>query len=308
MKSDVHIHPVEVGCLQLTSVVPEEEVAKLSGQLLDERHYDHLIDYDCDVLKPDGSFLLRYRRNVLPLDQCVVAAKALRNAAKPTKNRGTAAGRPEPKANEVITSKNRVQRVLADGSLSATTEAKQVNSGVVGFFNANPRMPYCRLTSFALENPANFKAAMPLLRSASERFKELMPDRFAAQMAYIRKTHPDFIIHGTGFTTFSVNRNWQTATHKDAGDLKEGFGVMTALRSGMFEGCYTVFPAFRVAFDMRTRCIALADVHEWHGNTPFKAAPGAEYERLSLVMYYREKMDRCGSAAEELEKAKAARG
>jgi hypothetical protein len=55
---------------------------------------------------------------------------------------------------------------------------------------------------------------------------------------------------------------------------------------------------------MRTRSLCLADVHEWHGNTSFKDTEG-EYERLSLVMYYRKAMEKCGSAVEELEKAKA---
>jgi hypothetical protein len=278
--------------------------AKFAGQLLTEDAYDTLITDDCDVTKPDGSYLIRFRKNVFSTENCIAAARNLRDAAKLSKNRGTAAGTPEPAANEVRVSKNRVKRVLEDGTLSNTAEAKSVQSGIVGYFNANPRTPYCRLTAFNLEHPERFAAAMPLFRSADAHFHLLMPDRWEAQRRYIERTSPDFVIHGTVFTTITVNANWQTAVHQDAGDLKAGFGVMTVLRSGVFDGCYLCFPQYRVAVDMRTRCICLADVHEWHGNTPFRGVEG-EFERLSLVMYYREKMEHCGSAAEELEKAKA---
>jgi hypothetical protein len=281
----------------------DKRAAALAGTLLTDDCYDLLVTDDCDVTKPDGTFLLRYRRNVLPLDRCLPAARVLREAAKPSKNRGTAAGTPEPAANEVIVSKNRVKRRLEDGTLSNTAEAKTVNSGIVGYFNANPRFPYCRLTAFNMDHPEQFVEAMPLFRSASDRFLELMPERWKAQRDYIQKTSADFYIRGTVFTTITVNRNWQTAVHQDAGDLKAGFGVMTALRSGIYEGCFLCFPQFRVAVDMRTRGLLLADVHEWHGNTPFRSAVG-DYERLSLVMYYRERMQECGTAAEELEKAK----
>jgi hypothetical protein len=55
-----------------------------------------------------------------------------------------------------------------------------------------------------------------------------------------------------------------------------------------------------VAFDMQNGDVLLVDVHQWHGNTPIKADPGAV--RLSLVMYYREKMIHCGTMEEELKR------
>ncbi len=288
--------------IRITSTLTDEYTASLASTLLEEDSYDTLVTEDCDVIKPDGSYLVRYRRNILPVDQCLAASINLRNAAKITKNRATAAGAPTPKANEIRTSRTQVQRVLPDGSLSNTHEAKEVLSGIVGYFTPTARFPYCRMTSFALDNPKEYMASLPLIRSASDRFRELMPDRWQAQKDHIERTSTDFTIHGTVFTTFTVNKNWQTAVHQDKGDLKVGFGVMTVLRSGVYDGCYLVFPKFRVAVDMRTRCLCLADVHEWHGNTPFRGEPG--FERLSLVLYYREKMDQCGSAANQLTRVK----
>ena len=284
------------------------ETADLAGRLLGPDSYDILVDEDCDVYKPDGSVLLKYRKGVIPLAVCLQAVPVLRKATRPTKNRGVAAGIPDVSDGKTVRAgKVKFRRVLEDGSLSNTLEANTVLSGTVGAFDRNVRFPYCRLTTFTVENWADLQRAYPLVKAASDCFARELPDRYAAQWAHVEKTHKDYRILDSVFTTFSVNKNWQTAVHQDAGDLKQGFGVMTALRSGQFEGCYTCFPQYRVAVSMRTGCVCLADVHEWHGNTPFEKTREG-FERLSVVMYYRENMDRCGSTAEEQEHAKRRQG
>lgn len=60
-------------------------------------------------------------------------------------------------------------------------------------------------------------------------------------------------------------------------------------------------PRYGIAVDCRSRDIACFDVHEVHGNTDFV---GSRYERISVVCYYREMMYKCGTALEELERAK----
>ena len=45
------------------------------------------------------------------------------------------------------------------------------------------------------------------------------------------------------------------------------------------------------------------DAHEWHGNTELDLK-SADAERISLVLYYRTNMLQCGTAEEEIEKAK----
>ena len=121
-------------------------------------------------------------------------------------------------------------------------------------------------------------------------------------MDFIGRTNPDFVIRGTSFTTLTVNRNWQTALHTDRGDLPEGFGVLTCLRSGEYEGGFLVMPKYRVAVDMTSGCVLCANVHEWHGNSVIRH--GAKWERITCVFYARKKMIFCGSAADELERAK----
>lgn len=292
--------------VRLTTELPDAEADALEGHFLDERYYDQLIDYDADVYRPDGQPLLKLRRGVIPLDICEAAYMVLRRVTRlssKSDNRGAAAGVESDKTKFGPESDLRVQRIKLSGQLSNTTYAKAVvESSVIGYMDRYPRIPYCRQTAFNLKHFDLYQQALPYIRAVNAVFLQAAPDRYAAQEEMIKRTHPDFYIAGTAFTTITVNRNWQTATHKDAGDYPDGFGVMSALTAGAFGGCFLVFPKYRVAVDFRTTDVLLADVHQWHGNTPIR--PEGEYERISCVFYYRRNMHLCGSAEDEIEWAK----
>jgi hypothetical protein len=294
--------------VNITRVLNDEDADKLGGNLLTDSHYDTLIREDADVYKPDGSPLLKYRANALSAAVCVDAMDSLREAASPSRNRGMAAGAANPDFGVQSSGKStRFKPVRAGGFVSNTSEAREVLSGIIGFFDRSARMPFCRTTAYNLENGEKFAASLPFIREVDSVFRRDMPERYAAQSAKIAATHPEFVINGTAFTTITVNKNWQTAVHKDAGDLPEGFGVLSVLRRGRFDGCFLCFPKYRVAVDLQTRGVLLADVHEWHGNTPLRGKTGT-YERISCVFYYRGRMADCGSPTEETERAKRLRG
>lgn len=150
----------------------------------------------------------------------------------------------------------------------------------------------CRTTAYTRKHVEGWVAALPFVQAVDGVFRRTSPDRYEAQMAVVRKTPAYFVIPGTAFTTVTVNRNFQTAVHTDAGDLSEGLGVMSVLDERQYEGGYLVFPRYRVAIDMRRRDVLLADVHEYHGNTPIVGIE-SEYERISTVFYYRSGMRHC---------------
>ena len=132
-----------------------------------------------------------------------------------------------------------------------------------------------------------------------------MPERYEAQKAFARRTDAAWKIDDTAFTTITVNKNWRTACHQDAGDLEAGFGMMCAYSSKNYQGGLTVIPQYRIAFDLRTTDVVAFDVHKWHGNTPFQRAPGTgPMERISCVFYYRKRMTDCGTLKQEIERAK----
>lgn len=284
--------------MKLHHCIEPQPVDHLAGVKLDESHYDCLLggDEPCDVFKPDGSPLLKYRPGWFSEELCQSATPICRRAASTTRNRGTAAGKYED-------GRKTIHRIKNDGSLSNTGSAQLVNSGIIGYFDRSTRYPFCRQTSFVISEAASWARFLPYIERADEGFREFMPERWAAQREYAINTAPDWVIRQSTFTTVTVNKNFQTATHKDAGDLKSGFGVMSCLRNDRYDGACLVFPAYRVAVNFANGCLCLADVHEWHGNTGFKRMR-IGYERITLVFYYREKMIHCKSAREEIEWAK----
>jgi len=285
-------------------------VDELAGSKLNESHFDTLLggEEDCDIFKPDGSPLIKYRAGWFTNELCKAVIPACRKAAVKTNNRGMAAGdlqevhlgtnRPIDKL-----SKTHFRTIKRDGRTSNTKQGGEVASGIVGYFERTARFPFCRQTSFLISQAAAWKRFLPYIERADEGFKTFMPERWRAQYDYAQQTAVDWVIPQSTFTTVTVNRNFQTATHKDAGDLSQGFGVMSCLRNDKYQGAYLVFPAYRVAIDYAHGCLCLADVHEWHSNTDFKHMR-IGYERITLVFYYREKMIHCKKADEEVVWAK----
>lgn len=276
---------------------PELEVAADAGKLYEESFVDLCVDETCEVYTPRGELLSKYLNGIIPPSMTVECYEALRSSARmSSSNRGFATGKKEGKVQDY--------RLRKDGTRARTREAfaGPIASGIVGFFDRYTRIPYCRQTAWTMENKDKFMKALPLLQLASSAFEALIPERHAAQKRYVETTHAEWIIPGTVFTTITVNSNWQTAQHQDSGDLRSGFGVMACLGHD-FEGGWLLFPKYKTAFKMRPGDLLLSNVHEWHCNTPIKLLKeGAE--RLSLVCYFRENMERCGTVQEELEIAK----
>jgi len=192
---------------------------------------------------------------------------------------------------EMIKEGNRV----ADKYICATTYANSVNSGLAGWFDRYPRIPYGRATSYTRNSPEKFALAFPFLQQLAAGFKELMPWRYKNQAEAAAKLDPGFLVPGTPFTTITVNKTFRTACHFDAGDLTTGLSnLLTLSNDGNYTGCYLVAPEYRVAVDVRPGDLLLINNHEvMHGNTQIDCAPGSE--RISLVVYFREKMLELGS-------------
>lgn len=303
--------------LKESDTIPDEDVDRLLGTFLDEKHYDILIDEDADVFMPNGEPLMKFRHNVIPSDLCRRTFPIWEEAAKPTDNRGIAAGAPEigedgkikgvrKEHGIIIPGKpgdTRLKFLKQDGTVANKTVAKTVNSGIVGYIDSrDPRFPYCRMTAYTAENLPKLNQCLPVLQLLDAKFKELIPDRHAAQQTAHDMSNKDFTIPGCSFSTVTCNKTFRTAAHVDKSDYEKGFGVMTCMRKGNYKGGYLIFPKFRVAVNMTTGCICLANVHHLHGNSPMIGIPGT-YSRISLVCYFRERIGSCGSAEEERQRA-----
>jgi hypothetical protein len=281
--------------LRLRSRIPADELEEKIGKVLTEDDYNIVPTGDVKILKPDGKVLCIYRRNIVPpelREQAWPVLHSLKNET--TTNRGLAGGTP---------------RVQGPGSRSY---GKAVPSALLGAFEPQGPRKFCRLTAWTGRETEQYEQLWPLLTFIGERMLADAPDRYEAQMREVQKTHPDWVIPGTPFSTITVNNTYPTGVHQDAGDLDAGISTLAVFREGSYRGGVLVFPEYRVGVEMQDSDLILMDAHSWHGNTEFdppvhrsmtgrvEVDPG--FERISVVSYFRTKITGCQSAASEAEK------
>ena len=187
-------------------------------------------------------------------------------------------------------------KLVQDTFISDTTYANIVYSGIAGWFDRYPRIPYGRATSYTQTSYDKFQLSFPFLQTLDNGFKELLPQRWSNQRAAADKIDPAFLVPGTVFTTITVNKTFRTAAHYDAGDFTDGLSNLLVLsNNGNYSGGYLVLPEVRIAINVRPGDLLLVNNHEcMHGNTPIVMHDDVA-ERISLVCYLREKMLELGS-------------
>ena len=194
-----------------------------------------------------------------------------------------------------ISERKQETKDLLDNYISDTTYANPVFSGIAGWFDRYPRIPYGRATSYTQNHYDKFEMSFPFLQSLDRGFRELLPWRWGNQRAAADTMDQRFLVPGTVFSTITVNKTFRTACHRDAGDFSDGLSNLLVLSNdGRFTGGYLVFPEYRIAVNVRPGDLLLVNNHEIiHGNTPIVCEEGSE--RISLVCYLREKMLELGS-------------
>jgi len=208
--------------------------------------------------------------------------------------------------------------IKSEGGISKMKVNNQVASNPIGFYESSSnfcKLP-CRLTHFTRTNYDKYKGGLPFIQRIDALFKKLIPSAHEKQLERANQK-PHLKIPETSFSTITINRNFRTALHRDAGDFKGGFGNLTVIERGKYHGGYTVFPQFGVGVDVRSGDFLAMDVHQWHSNTEiyeteedklyndtidyaFKDNPEVgtvglnnKYTRLTFVCYLREKILNC---------------
>lgn len=281
----------------LRKALTDQQTEQLKTTFLQSDSYDLLVQEDADGYDINGDMLFRFRKNAIPFEVLKLGYESFKDSIEWTDGRGAASG---------YTGK----RKRPDGSDSKVNVGLHVESGNVGFMDSSAMIRYCRKTAFAKKYFDKFTAGIPFVECVDKLYKELCPEQYARQIAIARGTDANYRIGNTSFTTVTVNRNFQTAVHKDSGDYQDGFGNLCIYREGdTWSGSYFTLPQYRVAIDMQNCDMLFVDVHKWHGNTPFvNHNPEAGDLRIAFVMYYREYMYKCKAPAEELERVKMEQG
>lgn len=312
---------------------PESTISKKEGDFFTVNNYDTIIKNDCDVygIDEDGNkkLLLKFRKDVIPHSICQMAYNSLEKEAQHlNSNRGAAAGKininklPKYVGDIVKQDKYRVFYKSPDGTLRKDNISNLVRSNIIGYYDMPDRnklakyktmgktAPKCRQTAFTRDKVEQWLDAIPIIELGNQQFKKLLPDRYKKQYNIAKKT-PDFQINNTAYSTVTINYNYRSACHKDAGDFQDGFGNLMVLEKNKcitdptdiypYEGGYLGFPKYGVCVDVRQGDYLAMDVHEWHCNSKLicgcskknKCTTNTHFGRLSLVCYLRNGMIKC---------------
>lgn len=305
----------------------DAEMKKLEGTYFEDDPKFTIYDEDVDIYAKeteDGEERLigKLRKNVLDKHLVEIGWDNFYITAAPSRNRGAAAGPINLdskywKARKPTEITKWSARYIIDGKVSKMKVNNNVFSSVLGYFEKTPFMKLpCRLTSYTQKYFNYYKKGIPFIEELDRMFKTLIPDRHKLQYNAIH-SKPLYQIADTAFSSLTVNRNFRTALHKDAGDFAEGYGNLSVIERGKYHGGHTLFPRFGIGFNVRTGDFLAMDVHEWHCNTkmyeteedkkfnktlprihldnPETGTQGADkpYTRISFVCYMRMKLKDC---------------
>jgi FkbM family methyltransferase len=296
----------------LKEIMSLDEIKEKEGQFFDDSAYNLLIDHDADVYRIDkdgnSKILFYYRRQIIPDKYLKNAIKVFKkDVIKGSSIRGKAGGTINP---EMI-SKNVVDVVSPDrfksrviyknGEVSKYYVSNKVNSLIAGYFD-KPKLSEksnvlkknlvpCRMTAFSEKNFDQWMTVMPLIKMVDELYSSLASSQYNEQKKLAEKT-PEYVIQNTVFSTVTVNYNWRTACHVDNGDFRDGLSVIIVAEEGDYEGGCLGYPQYGVCVDLRNGDFLLKDPHQYHCNTEIVPVTD-DYTRLSMVFYYREKIQQC---------------
>ena len=262
----------------------EQEAKALEGTYANYSHSSRRIAEDAKVLAPDGSLFARYMPAKLSAEVLELALPVMQAVNTPFSNRGTAAYK-----------NSMFNRVRKDGLLAATREvAPEVQrllgySDQIGYLEGKPGTEargtqYCRPTQITRTHPERLTLMRPLALEADGIFQQELPAEYAAQVDAIAGAGKYRITDS--ISTINLNRDWQTAYHRDANDLPDGWAIIFV--GGEYAGGDLVVPRYRLRFELRPGTLLFFKPHEVHGNLPFQG------ELLQGVLFGREHIASCG--------------
>ena len=303
-----------------------EEIKAKEGTYFTEQDIDKIYDEDIDVyVEKDGKeeLLAKFRKNVLPKDIIQIGWEAFYETAVASRTRGAAAGPIDVKSaywkkRKPIETKVWSTRYKNKGKRTATRVNNNVFSSILGYFESSPifRKNPCRLTNYTRRFFDNYKKGIPFIQELDKCFKTLTPEEYKNQLIRAKK-NPYYRIDDTAFSSITINRNFRTGLHMDDGDFRGGFGNLSVIERGKYDGGYTVFPQYKIGFNVRTGDYLAMNVHEFHCNTEMSetteqkkynaSLPKIHYDdvstgtlggdknytRISFVCYLREKLISC---------------
>ena len=259
-------------------IYSDDDIKNKEGHWFDKKDMKILINFDADIKKktPNGlKTIAIFRKKFIKPELNKLAFEAYHKAALPSRGRGAAAGLIQ--TDSVYWNKRIPVNIdkwstsyIVKGKKSKMKVNNQVASNVIGFYEATPflNLPP-RMTNYTRTHLEKVKKGLPYLEKLNEFYEKHIPSVYNIQKNRCNK-RKELKIPNTVFSTITVNRNFRTGLHRDAGNFDEGYAVMSVLERGKYRGGYTLFPQYGIGFDIREGdCIVFDNTKEWHCNTDF---------------------------------------
>ncbi len=308
----------------LSELYSDEDLETLKGKYLDDEYIHTMINESCDIYSDTGEFILSFKKDIISEKNRNIGFNNFKNCIAPSRGRGASAGEIDPNAiywkkRKIVKNKGFSTKYLkADGTESKMKINNPVYSTAYGYFEKQKQMNYdspCRMTSFTKNKLKHYEEGLPFIDEISDYYKKIRPDEYKIQ--YDRAHLNEFHINDTPFSTITINRNFRTGLHQDAGDFG-GVACLTVLEEGVFNGGILMFPKYGIGINMRQGDLLIANVHQYHCNTELWTTKkqdeynkincksfekvnkdigvlgsDKDYTRMSFVCYLREKLINC---------------
>ena len=167
----------------------------------------------------------------------------------------------------------------------------EVFSNIVGAFDRQVLVPYCRMTDSTVNKLEQFELERPTFKEVDNLFKEHMPEKhkFLGDI-FNNVSDPRYNLWGTVFTTITVNNNFRVAYHRDGNNCRGGIAALTTTNRGSYDGYDFIFPEFRLAFELRDGDFLVGDNQGFiHGMSAIENASD-DAEAIWYVFYSRENL------------------
>ena len=290
----------------------------LKADFYDLEHYNEVINESRIGYKENGDILFVFVKGAIKKENIPNYINAIKSNAKTkTKNRGTASGvavvNKFPKDAVSLckedgsdTTNKRLVSVRykrADGSVCGRCQSNAVRCGCAGYFDAVAGLP-CRMVGWSTNNPKRHNLLEELCEEIGNAHKENEPKSYAFQLS---KSHKDYLMGDSPYSTLTLNYDFRTACHIDRGDLKNSLSTLTILEEieDNYSGCYLGLPEYKIALNVKSGDTLIFDAHEFHANTemkvlsdklPINDLTGESFGgRISIVAYLRNRISECPS-------------
>ena len=183
------------------------------------------------------------------------------------------------------------EAVYADKMYKGRESYNEVYSNVVGAFDRQVLVPFCRMTDSTTSKLEQFEAERPFFKEVDDLFKHHMPDKHKyLGDIFNNVSDPRYNLWGTTFTTITVNNNFRVAYHRDGNNCRGGIAALTTINRGSYKGYDFIFPEFRLAFELRDGDFLVGDNQRFiHGMSAMENASD-DAEAIWFVFYSRENL------------------